>query len=224
MTERALDDGRDLQREAELPSTRTPRGRQRLGLARPDVRRLPRRRAVGGGRRQLAREVLPHDHGQHGPVGQREQPRIDGRQGLRVGRVEQTDHLHRREARAFGLAEEDLRPERATPLPGRVGLEALGRRFHARSPSGPARSSCSPRRRRSRFRSGRRPRCALGSASASCAPSGAVTWAVAFSGASMSGCWNSLTAAWMFDGSVTRSFVPVSPSSLTWTKFPEGRP
>ena len=51
-----------------------------------------------------------------------------------------------------------------------------------------------------------------------------VAAAVAFSGASTSGCRNSWTAAWMFDGSVCSSFVPVIPSILTWTKFPAGSP
>ena len=48
--------------------------------------------------------------------------------------------------------------------------------------------------------------------------------AAAFCGASASGCRNSWTADWMFDGSVESSFVPVSPWSLTWLKLPDGSP
>ena len=48
--------------------------------------------------------------------------------------------------------------------------------------------------------------------------------AVAFVGASMSGCWNSLTADWMFDGSVRSSLQSRSAPRLTWKKFPDGKP
>ena len=48
--------------------------------------------------------------------------------------------------------------------------------------------------------------------------------AVAFAGASTSGCRNYCTAAEMFDGSVDSSFVPTRPPILTWLKFPDGSP
>ena len=167
----ALDHGRDLEREADLPRGRAPDGGQRLRL-----RRAARSAAAsaGSGRRgvgvSLPEKVWPTTTVSIAPLARIRSSLFRG-MALDVGRVEQPRDRLSRELRLLLALVEDLRPERPAQRPGAFAWKPSGG-WPRGSPSGSAGSSCSPRPRAGRSRSGRRGTRPSGSArpsSSSCA-------------------------------------------------------